>query len=93
MHSENQPMRLAIMDCRLDGQSFVPLYRQIKDLVLDRIEHGDLATGDLIPSETRLGAAFKVSRLTVRQALYELRVEGYIIREKGRGTFVGGSAV
>jgi GntR family transcriptional regulator len=69
------------------------LYRQIKDLVLDRIEHGDLATGDLIPLETQLGAAFEVSRPTVRQALYELRVEAYIIREKGRGTFVGGAAV
>ena len=93
VHHENQPPRLAITDCRLDRQSFVPLYRQIKDLVLDRIEHGDLATGDLIPSETQLGAAFKVSRLTVRQALYELRVEGCIIRERGRGTFVGGAAV
>jgi DNA-binding GntR family transcriptional regulator len=83
---------MAITDCRLDRESFVPLYRQIKDLVLDRIEHGDLANGDMIPSETQLGAAFKVSRLTVRQALYELRMEGYIIREKGRGTFVGGRA-
>jgi DNA-binding GntR family transcriptional regulator len=88
VHHERQPPRLAIMDCRLDRQSFVPLYRQIKDLVLDRIEHGELATGDQIPSETRLGAVFNVSRLTVRQALYELCMEGYIIRERGRGTFV-----
>nr|WP_213803729.1 GntR family transcriptional regulator [Granulicella sp. dw_53] len=93
VHHETPPARLAITDCRLDRQSFVPLYRQIKDLVLDRIEHGDLATRDLIPSETRLGAAFQVSRLTVRQALYELRMEGYIIRDRGRGTFVGRAAV
>ncbi|WP_442886463.1 GntR family transcriptional regulator [Edaphobacter sp. HDX4] len=39
-----------------------------------------------MPSEKQLGSAFEVSRLTVRQALYELRVEGYVIREKGRGT-------
>jgi DNA-binding GntR family transcriptional regulator len=89
----NRPPRMAITDCRLNRQSFVPLYQQIKDLLLDRIEHGDLAAGDVIPSEAQLGAAFEVSRLTVRQALYELRVEGYVIREKGRGTFVGGSAV
>jgi len=92
-HCANQPPRMAITDCRLNRQSFVPLYQQIKDLLLDRIAHGELAAGDLIPSEARLRTAFKVSRLTVRQALYELRVEGYVIREKGRGTFVGGSAI
>lgn len=84
---------MPITDCRLNRQSFVPLYQQIKDLLLDRIEHGELAVGDVIPSEVQLGTAFQVSRLTVRQALYELRVEGYVIREKGHGTFVGGSAV
>jgi DNA-binding GntR family transcriptional regulator len=92
-HHANWPQRIAITDCRLNRQSFIPLYQQIKDLLLDRIEHGDLAAGDVIPSEARLGAAFQVSRITVRQALYELRVEGYVVREKGRGTFVGGSAV
>jgi DNA-binding GntR family transcriptional regulator len=91
VHHANQPLGTAITDCRLNRQSFVPLYQQIKDLLLARIEHGELAIGDVIPSEAQLGAAFQVSRLTVRQALYELRVEGYIIREKGRGTFVGGS--
>jgi DNA-binding GntR family transcriptional regulator len=92
-HHPNRPQRMAITDCRLNRQSYVPLYQQIKDLLLDRIEHGELVTGDLIPSEAQLGAAFEVSRLTVRQALCELRMEGYVIREKGRGTFVRGSAV
>jgi len=92
-HHANRPQRISITDCRLDRQSFTPLYQQIKDLLLDRIEHGDLAAGDVVPSEAQLRAAFHVSRMTVRQALYELRVEGYVIREKGRGTFVGGSAV
>ena len=92
-HHANRPKRVAITDCRLNRQSFVPLYQQIKDLLLDRMEHGELVAGDLIPSEAKLGAAFEVNRLTVRQALYELRMEGYVTREKGRGTFVRGSAV
>jgi len=79
---------MAIIDCRLNRSSFVPLYQQIKNLLLERMDHGDLSAGDLIPSEKQLGTAFEVSRLTVRQALYELRMEGYIVREKGRGTFV-----
>jgi hypothetical protein len=37
-----------------------------------RIKYGELAAGDVIPS-----------RLTVKQALYKLRVEGYVIPEKG----------
>ena len=92
-HHANRPERVPITDCRLNRQSFVPLYQQIKDLLLDRIEHGELVAGDLIPSEAKLVAAFEVNRLTVRQALCELRMEGYVIREKGRGTFVRGSAV
>jgi DNA-binding GntR family transcriptional regulator len=92
-HRLKQPKKIAITDCRLDRQSFVPLYQQIKDLPLDRIQLGELAVGDVIPSEIRLVAALQVSRITVGQALYELRVEGYVVREKGRGTFVRGSAV
>jgi DNA-binding GntR family transcriptional regulator len=92
-HHVNRPQKMALTDCRLDRQSFVPLYQQIKDLLLDRIQHGELAAGDVIPSEAQLAAALRVSHWTVRQALYELRVEGYVIREKGRGTFVGGPAV
>lgn len=61
----------------LDRASFTPLCEQIRRLFLSGIAHGDLRAGDVIPSEVRLVAALRTSRGTVRQALYELRVEGY----------------
>ena len=84
----NGKTQIASIDCRINRQSFVPFYQQIKNYLLDRIRLGQLSNGDLIPSETQLSGALSVSRGTVRQALYELRVEGYVVREKGRGTFV-----
>lgn len=75
-------------DCRIDRQSFVPIYQQIKIWLLDCIRQGLLSNGDLIPSEAQLSEALSISRGPVRQALYELRLEGYVIREKGRGTFI-----
>jgi DNA-binding GntR family transcriptional regulator len=92
-HLLNSPQKTALTDYKLDRRSFTPLYQQIKDLLLAQINRGELSAGDVIPSETRLAAAFQMSRLTVRQALYELRIEGYVIREKGRGTFIARTAV
>lgn len=84
----SRPESMSWTDSSLDRTSFTPLYEQIKRRLLSGIAHGELSAGDVIPSELRLAAAFQISRATVRQALYELRVEGYIVREKGRGTFV-----
>jgi DNA-binding GntR family transcriptional regulator len=93
MRPLNMQKEIVLADCNLDRQSFTPFYQQIKSWVVRKIGQGDLSFGDVIPSETQLAAAFRVSRATVRQALYELRVEGYIIREKGRGTFVEARAI
>jgi DNA-binding GntR family transcriptional regulator len=79
----------ALIDCRVDRESFVPLYQQIKNWLLTKIEAGKLSQGDVIPSEVQISEALTVSRATVRQAFYELRLEGYVVREKGRGTFIG----
>ena len=77
------------IDCTMDRESFVPLYLQIKCWLLDKIEAGQFSQGDVIPSETQFTSALRVSRGTVRQALFELRLEGYLIRKKGLGTFIG----
>src|SRR5690606_3996134 len=65
-----------------------PIYQVIeKDLRVSILE-GKLKQGDLVPSETELSAKYKVSRMTVRQAINNLLIDGYIYRHKGRGTFV-----
>lgn len=66
----------------------IPLYQKIeKDLRIAIIE-GKFKQGDMIPSETELSAKYKVTRMTVRQAINNLLVDGYIYKHKGRGTFV-----
>jgi GntR family transcriptional regulator len=66
----------------------VPLYHQVKTSILSRIETGQWRPGDRLPSEDELADRFKVSKITVRQALRELAQLGHIRREQGRGTFV-----
>jgi GntR family transcriptional regulator len=66
----------------------VPLYHQVKTSILRQIEAGQWRPDDRLPSEDDLAATFRVSKITVRQALRELAQLGYIRREQGRGTFV-----
>lgn len=74
---------------QLDKSSFVPLYYQIQELLMRRIQSGDLAEGDLLQSELDLSVQYGVSRMTARQALHGLKEQGYAYSVKGRGTFVG----
>jgi len=68
----------------------VPLYHQLKAALLRDIESGRWRPGDRMPTEDALIARYKVSKITVRQALRDLAQLGYIRREQGRGTFVQG---
>jgi len=60
---------------------------ETRDLVLDLIEQ--LEVGEAIPSERQLSSDLGVSRLTLRAALDDLAREGYVVRRRGAGTFVG----
>lgn len=73
---------------KLDKHSSIPLYAQLKDLLLNRIQQGVYAPGLQIPSELALCAELELSRPTVRQAISELVSEGTLYIEKGKGTFV-----
>jgi GntR family transcriptional regulator len=66
----------------------VPIYYQLEQELRRRIEMGEWKPGDLLPSERELAERYRISRMTVRQALADLVNDGLLYRERGRGTFV-----
>lgn len=63
-----------------------PLYQQIKENILKLIEGKSANTP--IPSERELGLAYEASRMTVRKAVQALVEDGYLYRDKNKGTFI-----
>jgi GntR family transcriptional regulator len=68
--------------------SKLPIHEQIRSYIHSKIVSGDWPAGSQIPSERELSEQFRVSRVTVRQALINLSVEGLVRRIQGQGTFV-----
>lgn len=65
-----------------------PLYRQIAELLREKIEKGEYRFGQFIPSERELSAKYGVNRLTLRKAIALLVNEGLLIPKPGKGTYV-----
>lgn len=76
---------------KLDVNSAVPLYEQLKMALRERLESQIFAPGERMPSEAELCDKYGVSRITVRRAVEELVEEGYLERRQGKGTFVAQS--
>ena len=53
-----------------------------------RIESGELAPGDRLPTEQQLATAHGVSRTVVREAVHQLRSLGRVVSRQGSGVFV-----
>lgn len=68
----------------------IPLYLQLKQLLISSIEGGVWPTGSQLPPERELAEKMEVSRKTVSQAYKELEREGMLYSYPGRGTFVAG---
>ncbi|WP_205862759.1 GntR family transcriptional regulator [Planosporangium thailandense] len=72
---------MAVLDPR-------PMYEQLADAIGDQIASGELAPGQLLPSEPYLMGEHGVSRGTVRAAMKLLRERGLIVTLAGKGSFV-----
>lgn len=77
-------------DALRTGRSGVAvLYLEIKRQLIADIQSAQVAPGGALPSESALAERFNVSIGTVRRAVDELVAENILIRQQGRGTFVG----
>ena len=72
----------------LNRSSPEPLYRQLADHLESEIRAGRLEPGDRLDAEGLLTQRFRVSRITLRQAVAELVRKQLLVRKQGKGTFV-----
>lgn len=72
----------------LNPRSPIPLYRQLADILLEKIRSGEYPVGSRIPSEPALAETYRIGRPTARQATDQLVQRGVLIRRRGAGTFV-----
>jgi len=72
--------------------SLRPLYMQVKEAleewITNGLHDGSLCPGDRLPSENELSEKLKISPITVKRALDDLRRQGLIHRIQGRGSFI-----
>lgn len=71
-----------------DWNDSQPIYRQLRDLVVEMILDGVLHEGDPLPSVRNVAGEFRVNPLTVLKAYQQLVDEGFVESRRGRGMFV-----
>src|SRR5689334_5773097 len=79
---------LAELALAISRSSPVPLHHQLRHELQSQIERGTLRPGQQIPHERQYAAHLGISLAPVRQALLDLVRQGYLLRVRGKGTFV-----
>lgn len=66
----------------------LPLYRDVKEKLIQALAAGEWLPGEKIPVEAALAKRFGVGISTVRAAVSELEAASILLRRQGKGTFV-----
>ncbi len=73
---------------RLDFQSDVPIYKQIRDQVVLAVAGGQLLPGERLPTTRALAEDAGVNVMTVSKAYQLLKSEGYLVTDRRNGAVV-----
>ena len=65
-----------------------PAYRQVANDLRRQIQEGALAAGSRLPSLTQLTATYGASSTVIKAAINELRADGLVVGQQGKGVFV-----
>ncbi|MEU1293075.1 winged helix-turn-helix domain-containing protein [Streptomyces sp. NPDC005840] len=72
----------------MDWKSDVPRWRQVYEVLEERITDGTYPPGSQLPGVVALHAEFGIAQMTARRVLSELRQAGLAQMQVGVGTFV-----
>lgn len=65
-----------------------PIYRQLRELVVERIIDGSFHEGEAVPSVRQVASDYQINHLTVAKAYQELVDDGLLEKRRGLGMFV-----
>jgi GntR family transcriptional regulator len=66
----------------------VPLYKEVRDQLVESLVRQEWRPGEVLPSEKDLAARFAVAVSTIRSAVAELVDASILVRKQGKGTYV-----
>ena len=72
----------------IDPTARLPPYRQLAQIVTERITSGEYPKESRLPSESDFMDEFELGRSTVRRAMAYLREQGIVETVATRGTYV-----
>lgn len=83
-----QALEDSCMKFRLDLESGIPIYVQLKKEITYAIATGQLEPGEQLPTVRQLAVDMKVNVNTISRVYSELEKEGILATKRGKGTFV-----
>ncbi|AWB46073.1 hypothetical protein DCC85_19130 [Paenibacillus sp. CAA11] len=75
---------------KIDPHSPLPIHIQLKEQIKWLIGKGHLEPGDTLPSTNQLAEQLSINRNTIQSVYAQLKEEGLLLMQKGRGTQVAG---
>ncbi len=79
------------MFIKIDFESEVPIYGQIKNQIIEGIASGNLAEGEPLPSVRQFAGDIGINMHTVNKAYLLLRRDGFVTVHRRKGVIVNGS--
>lgn len=73
---------------KIDPTAKLPPYRQLAQIITDKITSGEYPREMRLPSESELMDEYELGRSTVRRAVAYLREQGLVETVPTRGTYV-----
>jgi GntR family transcriptional regulator len=66
-------------------------YQAVRESFIDFLDKNSFKIGDRLPTENELAKILKVSRVTLREAIRQLREDGFLYSKRGSGTYLSGN--